>query len=416
MVMYGYVFLRKPALSAKRLAGIFVLTVVWVNAHSAVVLFSTVVVVYVVVELIQQAVGWRKGQAGDLGQGDLRRLAVPAGTVMVALVITPNHFRLFPYLIESKRFNSVWSEEWVSILRYRADPSLKYTVIGFAVVAGATLVTAGITLRRHPPAYLAVVLFLALLPLTGLRFIAVSFAPVLLITPELNRWLAADDGKTFRYVGSVRRWCPAIDAVVLMVITLYPISWPKITAYERRLTADWNFHKSTFPIAAMDFLDAVDLEGRLFNPKKWGGYILFRTYTKYPIFMDGRWIAFGARIYQDAATIRWKRPGAAAKLDEYGIDILLIHRDYVTAERRDWEKWSPVFENCNSGVYLRNTARNAGNFQKRAAFHHSRGIPFNAQRGFDEHPAYLANRDWAESVSIARHHLSMGQRRFVRGW
>ena len=220
MVMYGYVFIRKPALSAGRLAGIFALTVVWANAHSAVALFATVVVLYVVVEFIQRAVGWRRPQTEDLGQGDLRRLAVLAIAVTIALVLTPNHFRLFPYLVESKRFNSVRSEEWPSILRYWADPSLKYSVIGLAVVAGATLVTTAIAVRRHLPAYLPVVLFLALLPLTGLRFIAAACAPVLLIIPELNRWLAANDGKRFRYVGGVTQWGPAISAALLIVITV----------------------------------------------------------------------------------------------------------------------------------------------------------------------------------------------------
>ena len=110
---------------------------------------------------------------------------------------------------------------------------------------------------------------------------------------------------------------------------------------------------------------------------------------------------FGPRICQDTTTIRWKRPGAGAKLDQYGIDILLIHRDYVTKEQRDREQWTPVFENYTSAVYLRNTARNADNLQKCAAFCHSRGIPFNARRGFDEHLAYLTNRNWAETMSIS---------------
>jgi hypothetical protein len=416
LVMYGYLFVHKPALTAARLAGIFLLTVFWVNAHSAAVLFSAIVVLYVTVESLQQKLARRRPQPSDLGQGNLRRLVLLSVAAVAALVITPNRFHLFPYLIESKRFNAIRSDEWMTVLRYWDDPSLQYSVFAFMLVAFTTIVIVGVTFRRRPWADSLVVLLLTLLPLSGLRFIAVAFVPLLFIFPAVNRWTFARAQADFARVHSAIRWLPPTVTMLLLAVTVYPTCWPKITSYPQRLTANWNFHQPTFPAAALDFLDEVNLEGRLFNPKKWGGYVLFRTYMKYPVFMDGRWITFGPKIFDDCSTIRWKRKGAAALLDEYDIDILLIHRDYVTADPRDRAKWIPVFENFNSGVYLRNHDRNAENLRKCAMFYLSRGIPFDMKRGFDERLAYLAKREWAESVSISRNHISMGRRMISRGW
>ncbi len=415
LLMYGYLFVYRPALTAGQLVGIFVVMVVWANAHAGVVLFSALVVLYVMVECGQQKLGWRRPSAGELAGGDLRRLGLLALIAVVALVITPNHVRLFPYLIESKRFNSTTSSEWLPILDFWSDPSLKYSVRTFVAVAGATLIAAGLTIRRRGLAETAVVVFLTLLPLTGLRFIAAAFAPILLLLPELSRWSSYADVPSLRRLRRLARQLAPVAALLLVSATLYPVLWDKVTPYRQRLSADWNFHKPSFPIEAMDFLDSVKLEGRLFNPKRWGGYVLFRTYLDYPIFMDGRWITFGPKLFEDSRTIRWKKAGAEEKLDEYGIDILLVHRDYVTADRSDREKWTPVFENYNSGVYLRNSRRNARNFRKCAEYYRAHGIPFNA-RGFDERTAYMINRDWAEEAGVSRNHISMGQRMMVRGW
>ncbi|UCE58932.1 MAG: hypothetical protein JSU63_16000 [Phycisphaerales bacterium] len=405
MAMYGCVFVWKPSLSLKQLIGIFVVVVMWANAHSAVILFAAIVVLYLAVEFAQQKSGWRKPLPGDLGGGDLGRLGALAFAVVTAVLLTPNHVRLFPYILESKRLNSLYSEEWQSILQFAGHSRLEHSVLAFAFVGIASVVLCLKNIRRESLSVLCVVLILTLIPLTGFRFISVAFVPTLFVLSATTSTGALTERK--RNHGA-RAWLGRLSsslAVMLILATIYTVLWPKVSVFRHRLSADWDFQKAIFPIAAVDFLDVVNLDGRIFNPPKWGGYILLRTYQKYPVFFDGRWVAYGEKIYQDTQEILRGGHNAEALLEEYEVDILLVYREYITADDRDKNAWVPVFENYNSGVYLRNSRRNAENLRKCAEYYASRGVPFDLQEGFNAQDAYAADRDWAKSMYIMGKHF-----------
>lgn len=420
ILMYGYVFVMKPALNWRQLLAIFGATMVWVNMHSGAILFATLVVIYFSVEVVQQKTGWRKPQPDDLGGGSLRRLGVLAVVVVAALIITPNHFRLFPYVLESKAINTDLSREWVSIAKYSPGDSIMhpFSVETFWIMAVATLVTAVVSIRRHSLSHLAIVLFLAYLPLTGQRFVAVYFAPILFVFAAFGRWAQAKIGDAVPPWRLVGHRLSSVLAIVVVGAALHPaLNYQnKLYRYKGRLTPKWNFQPAVFPMGAVAFLEEVDLEGKLFNSAAWGGYILLRTYDKYPIFLDGRWVTVGRKIVNDGSTIANRRAGAFEKLDEYDINILLVPRGWMTEKLQEQRGWIPIFENYNAGLYLRDGPAAAANLQRCAQYYEANGIPFGEQNGFHEYAAYKANREWAKQFRIRRRHLSMGSRKMIAGW
>jgi len=252
--------------------------------------------------------------------------------------------------------------------------------------------------------------------LSSQRLVAVLFAPILFVLGEIGLRIGAGDNTSAQRL-TIHQLVPGL-AVVIVLAAVHPVMNQdnKLYRYRGRLTAEWNFQPAVFPVGAVKFLDQTSLEGRLFNPGDWGGYILLNAYTKYPIFIDGRWLAVGEQVLRDSLVIERSQPKAFEKLDEYGIDILLVRREWATPRALREQGWVPVFLNFNAGVYLKDRPENVVNFAKCADYYRARGIPFSLPKGFDERAANAANRNWANDLLVQRKHLKRDTSVLVDGW
>ena len=97
---YGALFLARPRLSSAQLAGFFALTIVWINLHSGALLLAAVTGVQAAAATFEQRVLGRSPVRSDLGEGRLLRLWGLAGLVLLAVLVSPNHVRLFDYVLE----------------------------------------------------------------------------------------------------------------------------------------------------------------------------------------------------------------------------------------------------------------------------------------------------------------------------
>lgn len=85
---------------------------------------------------------------------------------------------------------------------------------------------------------------------------------------------------------------------------------------------------SSFPVAAADFLVASDLQGRLFNPYDWGGYLLWRLYPQRKIYQDNR--ALDEQVFMDWLSTLIKMRGSSGRplwqevMDKYDIRVAIL--------------------------------------------------------------------------------------------
>ena len=165
VLLYGYLFIRRPPLKPPELAGIFVATVLWANMHSAVLILPALVWLYIGVEFLQQLSGWRAPLASDLGEGKRSRLLLLGLVVGLGSMATPYNIALIPYVLESVQINSSISTEWKSITSFWGESGrISHYVDAFWILFGATFILAARGWRRVSCSEVAVVLVITCAP------------------------------------------------------------------------------------------------------------------------------------------------------------------------------------------------------------------------------------------------------------
>ena len=285
VVAYGALFVLRPRLTRTQLAGFFALTILWINMHSGAVLFPALVILYTLTASLDQRLLGRRPSGDEPGEGRLPRLWALAGLTTAAVFISPNHFQVVGYVIESSRINSGLSVEWFSIASPQAASS--HSAFFFVCFWVLTALVAAVSwLRRGaiPLAHLVVVLFVAALPFVSQRFTWTSFVSVIFVAGGVGTWLEGEELEP-RSGAGIRVAFAALAVSLTAATFAGSLDADRI---RRWLSAEGNFRSEMFPAAAMTFLEAAKLEGNLFNANKWGGYVLFRTHQHDPVFVDGR--------------------------------------------------------------------------------------------------------------------------------
>jgi hypothetical protein len=83
-----------------------------------------------------------------------------------------------------------------------------------------------------------------------------------------------------------------------------------------------------FPIAATDFIIAANLQGNIFNPYQWGGYLLWRLAPERKIFQDSR--ALDEQVVMDGMSTMINMRGRSGKplwqeiMDKYNIHVVIL--------------------------------------------------------------------------------------------
>jgi hypothetical protein len=401
VVAYGAVFIARPRLSPLQLSGLTLLGVCWINMHSGALLFAAIVALYAAVATFERVVLRRTRRTDEPGEGALGRLWATAGLLLCALLVSPNHARIFPYALETGRINAGLSLEWFSILSRQALATHgALELICLAALLGGALWFAFRRRNEVPLARLAVVVFVAALPLLSQRFTWTSLVPALFIAESLGGGRDATQTPAAAETSNAVRAASLALALGLIVSTFGDSMRP--ARVSRRATNLANFATGEFPTDAMTFLTQAELEGRLFNPNRWGGYVLFRTQERFPVFVDGRWITIGEQIVRDAHAVSTGGPRSKEILDRYGIEIVLVHRGWMADALRDDPSWRTAFENFNAGVYLRRGPSFEANLARCSAYYTKRSIPFDPATGFREREALDANPSWAGRMSVQR--------------
>jgi hypothetical protein len=156
-----------------------------------------------------------------------------------------------------------------------------------------------------------------------------------------------------------------------------------------------------YPTSVARILGQVHLDGRMFNPYGWGGYLIFHLFPDYKVFLDGRTVLHGARLLQDHYTILHGNQGYQTLIDKtYQFDFMILPKEHWMIDRCPTDSWVLLFENYNSSLYLKRNQDNRSNLNRFARYYEINKVPFDTERGFDVLTVIQNNPEWARRYGL----------------
>lgn len=212
---------------------------------------------------------------------------------------------------------------------------------------GAVLVL--LVTGKTRPAVIAAALFLALFAVKWSR--GVAFA--LIALPFATVW-------ALEKIAAKKRLVIASVAVFSVVWAGFMIDIVKKTPDELRPEAANSSISDSMPEGAASFIQANNLKGPMFNKVEWGGYLVWKLYPRYKVFLDGQLINIQAA--EDYLKAIGAAQGWKSVLDKYGANFVVTELvndnagqavPLALALLRPGSGWELVFCENNSAIFVR---------------------------------------------------------------
>jgi hypothetical protein len=309
------------------------LTILWVNLHGGYIIGPAVIGLflagYVLDAMADASARQKLGiRAAQLGAALLASLAV--------VPINPNGFRLYTY-----PFETLSSPTQQTLLTEWQPPSpTHFLFFPFFLLVGLCVLALPLRRKTLRPGEILFVTFFAVAALHSMRHMALfSVASI----PLLSGWRLAP-----------LPWrIPQLLRYAAFVVLVLLCGW----RWRASMAGAATFEHTRFPADAVAFLRSNPPAGRIFNAYAFGGYLVWRLYPEYRVYMDGR-----ADLYGDAFLARFNelyqgetdpqpeflRRDIRTAMVEPGAPI-----DRLLSFTRGWHK---VYQDSVAIIYMRDDA------------------------------------------------------------
>ncbi len=109
-----------------------------------------------------------------------------------------------------------------------------------------------------------------------------------------------------------------------------------------------------YPAGAVEWMQAHDLHGRVFNEYAWGGYLDWSA-RDLPVFVDGRTDLFGDEIIGEWMAVIRADPGWQDILNRRQVEFVLLQPGRPVLSRLEQNGWIPLYRDAVSVLYERVT-------------------------------------------------------------
>jgi hypothetical protein len=126
----------------------------------------------------------------------------------------------------------------------------------------------------------------------------------------------------------------------------------------RKPTEEAVIEKLGFPNDAVTWIERKDPPRHLYNPYRWGGYVIWRLFPDHRVFVDGRAAMYGDPFLLAYLDLTSAAPGWEETLASQDVCTALVQIEEplssAMARSRDW---SLVYEDEMAAVYIRSSVR-----------------------------------------------------------
>lgn len=319
------------------------ITVLWVNLHAGYIIGIAIEVIYIFGSLLEIASKkyHRKEKIDKTTQNSFWVLVCVLITSIIATLLNPTGFRIFTYPFQTLTDSAMqtYIQEWFS-------PDFHQLI--WQPFAFLILVLIGLGMIGNRPISLTKILLTlvfgygALRSLRNIPLFAIVVIPVL--AEQLTNLIKfkPDEQKQsrhFRYIAPI-----AISAIAIILV----LGFIQVTNNQQRKEAE------TFPKDAVEWIVVNEPKGNLFNSYNWGGYLIWKLYPEFPVYIDGRADLYGKEFVSRYTEIYFTKPGWEEKLNRDNVSIVLVESDSMLADAlRQSSSWKKFFEDKISVIFLR---------------------------------------------------------------
>jgi hypothetical protein len=320
------------------------LMLLWVNLHGGFAIGIVLVVVYLL------GCAWESFRRRTPGAGlRFRQLAAALLACLAVIAINPNGVLLYIYPFETLHLHALQHiSEW-----RRPDFHHVPFLIFFSLLIATVIVVvfSKRKIRAHE---------LLLLVVTGIAGChAIRHIPLfaLVAIPILSRYLEdllLNQPRALSFF--VRKRAPSFSLRALNLVTVLLVAaFAGIHLYRtiRQLGAS---ESRNFPEAAASFLAKRQIPMPLFNHYDWGGYLIWRLYPAYRVWVDGRTDLYADAFFEEFLRVYWAQAGWKQQLDSSGIQSAILpptsplaHSLLVSPE------WQRIYEDNDAVILTRRT-------------------------------------------------------------
>ena len=315
------------------------LMVLWVNMHAGFAAGIALIGI-TVVGLALDARIWHKDSVSSIFLR-IRRLCAVGVLAGTAVLLNPNGLRIYSYPIETLKSQAQmrYIQEW------RTPNFQDPTFLAFLILILLMFCVLALSNKRPRPSEMLIVIGTLAATLRSARnvpFFALVAAPTL--ASQLWSWFSGH--RKSKSSG----FAPVLSVLIFVILPaiVAVISVRRAVARQPQVEAE------NFPVAAVEFIKSQNIPQPIYNEYHWGGYLIWKLYPQYRVYIDGRADVYGDAIMEEFFVVydgeqAWRTP-----LDKYGIQSVLVEPNTAIATLlREDPTWQKVFEDQQAVIFIR---------------------------------------------------------------
>jgi hypothetical protein len=319
------------------------ITLLWVNLHAGYFLGLVIIAIFIFGGLIEHllVVVFNKKNTAELKTRLLLYLSCIFVLSIFTTLINPNgvHIIIYPFQTLTSQAMQQFIQEWFSPdfhqLMWQPLAWFILLLIGFGMVGNKSISAINIILT-------IVFGYAALLSARHTPLFAIVAIPVL--SEEVGSIIKIP--KSLQASGKLLTIATpllVLSMIMVSVIRLHQVVQDQSVSEQR-----------SFPKAAVDWININQPSGRIFNSYGWGGYLIWRLYPAYPVYIDGRADVYGDKFIYHFMDIYHAEPGWENYLLSDNVDHVLIEpNSNLSNTLRLSSLWKIDFEDEGSILFSR---------------------------------------------------------------
>lgn len=369
------------------------LFLVWANMHASIPIALALIGFLIISE------GWEKISKREARLNKILPLDLIGVLLLgtIASLINPNTYKTHLYVFKiNPEFVSQNIVEWIPLSSFFADFHIRL----FLIFGLLTLASFFYVLLKPPKSKkfrsfkislfeIILVASLSYLSLSALRFTPIF---VLIILPFMakNLWLMIKKKYLHQSLVISHQSLVIKLALVLAITGLCFFHEKKFGGHHLGVEL------GSLPATAIEFIDKTEPAPPMYHVFNWGGYLMWRLYPKYKVFIDGRLDMYVPDIYDEWLDVVLAKENWKEILEKYKINFCLISNE------PEWNRlsqaleldpgWVLIYWDNQAGIFLKNEPRNQNLLEKygmEAALFYHPTIPFKAGREKEAEEEYL---------------------------